>query len=172
MACPQSARKNILCRGFKQGPPRLQTYNPCHQRGISVVSTSDDWNNAWANFPLCQGSQAYFDCLLFKRHADMEKWRKMVIFHTSGELPVRQFCLPTSAERYSEARQPRHLHQNASFSSFSFTCSSLMKVQQKFPHVKGWAVKKFTRVMFHKGQPVTQHWTGKAYSIFSQAVSC
>lgn len=170
MACPQSARKNILCRRFKPGPPRLQTYNPCHQRGIRVVSTSEGWNGMHGQI---------FHCVKVCRHILIIFYSKGMLTRKNGErwwsfthqekcmLDREQFCLPTSAERYSDARQPQHLHQNASFWRFSFTCSSLIKVQQKFPHVKGWAVKKFTRVMFHKERPVTQHWTGQAYSTFS-----
>lgn len=179
MACPRSARKNLACRWFKQGPPKIADLLPLPpDKPQCCFNLRRLKQNAQADFPLSQVSQAYLDFLLFRRHSDMEKWRKMVIFPKSEELPARQRnnFVSLDQQKGTVRRDNQDIrpegHENVSFSNSSFTCSSLNEVQQKFPHVKGWVVKKFTAIMFHKERPVTQHWTGQAYSILSQVVSC
>lgn len=180
MACPRSDRKNLACRGFKQGPPRLQTSCPCHQINLSVVSTWEDWNRMHRQIS---------HCVKFHRHILTFFCSKGILTWKNGErwwfspnqknhLLDRETILSLYINRKVQWGETTKTdirpegHENASSSNSSFTCSSLNEVQQKFPHVKGWVVKKITAIMFHKERPVTQHWTEQAYSILSQVVSC
>lgn len=62
-------------------------------------------------------------------------------------------------------------HENTSSSNFSFACSSLEEVQQKFSHVKGWAVKRQAGLWLNTGQDKpTTFWAKLSAAINSRGL--
>lgn len=107
-----------------------------------------------------------FHCAKFHRHILIFFYSKGILTQKNGErwwfspkwencLLEKHFCLSTSTERWvwqdNQDIQPEG-HENTSSSNFSFACSSLEEVQQKFSHVKGWAVKRQAGLWLNTGQ--------------------